>query len=111
MPIFPKSRKRPWQSEPAKPQQGRKVTTKFYHSTAWRKFRNRYISENPLCVECYLEGKSVAGHVVDHIKQINREDPYNTHFGVYGEPLDEDNVQTLCHHHHNKKSGKERWKK
>ena len=110
MPIFPKSKKRSWVAE-NKPQAGRKVTNPFYHTTPWRKFRNAYIKENPLCVDCYLNDKIKPGKVVDHIKQINRVDAYNTEFGYYGDPLSESNVQTLCTHHHAIKSGKERWNK
>jgi hypothetical protein len=110
MPTFPKANKRPWITK-TKPQEGRKVTNPFYHTTAWRKFRNAYIQANPLCVDCFQVGKAVPGNVVDHIIQINRVDPYNTAFGHFGEPLCESNVQTLCTHHHAIKSGKERWNK
>jgi len=111
MPIFPKSKKRPWSPPPSKPQEGRKITNPFYHTTAWRKFRNAYIKANPLCVTCYQAGLIVEGKVVDHIVPINPADAYNTAFGHFGEPLDESNVQTLCTHHHAVKSGKERWSK
>jgi 5-methylcytosine-specific restriction endonuclease McrA len=43
---------------------------------------------------------------VDHIKSINKEDPYNTEFGKYGEALNQTNLQALCHECHNSKSGK-----
>lgn len=110
MPQFPKSKKRPWQSH-TKAQSGRKVKTNFYHKPEWRKVRKLYINTNPLCEECLRNGKTTPGTMVDHIKPINREDPYNTHNGIYGEPLDESNLQTLCERCHAKKSAKERWGK
>lgn len=108
MPNLPKSKRRPWKPEPAPAQSGRKVVHGFYHSPAWRKFRKLYMLSNPLCVQCKHEGKLIQGSVLDHIKPINRIDPYNTHHGEFGEPLKETNVQTLCTHHHAVKSGKER---
>ena len=110
MPNFPKSKKRPWIPE-RKAQEGRKVKNTFYHTTVWRKVRKLYINTNPLCEECARQGITTPGTMVDHIKPINREDPYKTHFGNYGEPLDESNLQTLCERCHAKKSAKERWGK
>jgi 5-methylcytosine-specific restriction enzyme A len=109
MPTKPKARRRPWMPE-RKPQEGRTVVNGFYHSTEWRKFRRLYIINHPLCVECLKAGNTVAGTVVDHIKQINRADAWNTVNGLWGEALSERNVQTLCEHHHAVKSGKERRK-
>ena len=108
MPTFPKSKKRPWVSE-REAQEGRKVTNTFYHTTQWRKVRKQYISENPLCEECLRNGRTTPGTMVDHKKQINRIDTFDTKNGKYGEPLDFDNLQTLCDRCHAKKSGKERW--
>ncbi len=67
-----------------------------------------HLRENPLCVECLKEGFPAPGNTVDHIKQVNQKDPFDTQNGKYGEPLDPDNLQTLCNSHHNKKSAKER---
>ena len=86
-----------------KPQQGRTVdNSKFYNSTAWRNLRASHIKDNPLCVQCKSEDiiTDATGRngVVDHIKPINQG----------GEPLDPDNLQTLCNRHHNIKSAKEK---
>ena len=115
MPNFPKSKKRPWSKPAPKPQAGRKVTTKFYHTPAWRKFRKEHLTMEPLCRECKLNNRLTPANMVDHIKPINREDPFNTMGGIYGEPLEHYNVQSLCDYRgfrcHEKKSGKERQKK
>lgn len=107
MANLPRAKRMSWQPE-RKAQEGRKVTNPFYHTTAWRKCRAQYIQENPLCELCLKEGKSVAGKVVDHIVPINPRDAYDTMHEMYGEPLDPQNLQTLCEGHHAQKSGKER---
>lgn len=70
-------------------------------------FINYLESEKPLCVHCFELGRLTAANVLDHIKPINRKDPFDTKDGVYGEPLSVDNVQPLCDRCHNKKSGRE----
>ena len=93
------------------PGQGRFHVSKFYKSPEWKRVRLAHLVEHPICVECNKSGQPVIGNTVDHVKQINALDPYDTHGGKYGEPLDFDNLQTLCEKHHAIKSGKERWKK
>jgi len=115
MPSKAKSPLRPWMVKPTQwnkqPGQGRYVVSKFYQSPQWKACRKAHIIENPVCVECEKEGHPILGNTVDHIKQINPVDPYDTKGGKYGEPLDSSNLQTLCESHHAKKSAKERWKK
>jgi len=73
-------------------------TQKFYHSTAWRNLRKYYIRNNPFCVECLKDDKITEAEVVDHIVRYRD----NNELG-----LDINNLQSLCHYHHNSKSGKE----
>ena len=56
--------------------------------------RARWLAIHPLCVKCEEEGKTTAGHVVDHIIPIWKggRDDYET------------NGQTLCNPHHDAKS-------
>lgn len=103
-------RRRKWEPE-RKPQEGRLVKTTFYKSTPWRKAREQYIIENPICEECLRAGKAKPAKIVDHIEQINRENPYDLQGGRYPDPLDPSNFQSLCIHHHAVKSGRERHKK
>ena len=46
----------------------------FYHSTAWQKCREAYISKvGGLCEDCLKQGKIKAGLIVHHIKPITPE--------------------------------------
>ena len=83
-----------------KPFQYMKRNQKFYDSTAWRRCRNYYISLHPLCEQCEREGRITVGQVIDHIKPLDQTDPYKD------DPFNENNLQTLCHKCHNKKTGK-----
>ena len=125
------------QRKQAAPQEGRKIKNPFYQTMPWRKFRAQqkaaaiekaetilqeivaegkpipeaFQTRQPLCEIC-LKGNVFgpvyrAATVLDHIKPINPADAYDTMAGSYGEPLDPDNVQWLCEHHHAIKSGKE----
>ena len=105
MPNYPKTRRN--KLLPKRPKHHRVTKTKFYHSPAWRKLRQIHLSENPYCVECIKKGKNTAANTVDHIKPINRNDPFNTMAGMYGDPLDPENLQSMCEKCHNSKSGRE----
>lgn len=101
MPNRPKKVNRPWQS-PRKPF-GRRAKSHydFYNSTRWRKKSKRYRDKHPYCVHCEKEGIVSAADVVDHIQGLgylleNSLDPY-----------DDKELQGLCHHHHNRKSGRQ----
>ncbi len=97
MPTIKKSVRRPWQPE-RKVQSGRiHSNTKFYQSTQWRKLRAVQLDRQPTCQECEKRGVSILAKVVDHILPINQG----------GEPLSLDNLQSLCHTCHNRKSGRE----
>ena len=105
-----------------------KEARKFYQTYTWRKFRNKmkrkhraidskrvhdlykeltkttfrsYMNwlagDDPLCVDCVDEGYIRPAKVADHKKRIRDG----------GKPLDPKNIQWLCSHHHNIKSGKE----
>ncbi|HET8886803.1 MAG TPA: HNH endonuclease signature motif containing protein [Salinimicrobium sp.] len=97
MPNKPKTIRPQW--VPERKAFGRRTADnqKFYNSWAWRKVRKAYIDKQPLCEKCIEEDKTVAAAFVDHIQRI--EDG--------GAKLDEANLQSLCKHCHNSKSGKE----
>lgn len=97
MPTIEKAPRRPWQ--PEREAHGRRVhtNTKFYASSAWRRLRALKIARNPTCEECEMFGRATPGEVIDHIRPINQG----------GAPLSIDNLQTLCHACHNRKSGRE----
>ena len=97
MPTIKKTVRRPWQPV-RKPQAGRIHTnTKFYQSPPWRKLRALKMAQQPMCQECELKGIIKPARVADHIIPINQG----------GEPLNIENLQSLCNTCHNRKSGRE----
>lgn len=42
------------------------------YNNAWRKYRDRYLKEHPLCVMCMLNRIIQPATVVDHILPVNR---------------------------------------
>lgn len=69
----------------------------FYHSQAWIQLRAVKIKMNPLCEECYKQGRLKKAVIVDHILPA-KECP--------DKRLDIANLQSLCVGCHNKKHGK-----
>jgi len=58
--------------------------------------RNAFIAENPICIFCELDNIITPADVVDHINPIkSKDDPL---------ALDWDNLQSLCHSCHYKKT-------
>ena len=76
----------------------RRTGGEFYNSGRWRKLRNRFIRENPICVECKNCGQIVEAQVVDHIQPIKDG----------GAKLQMENLQSLCNFHHNQKTAREK---
>lgn len=70
----------------------------FYGSHQWRKVSQWYRKQSPLCEYCKAEGSATIGDVVDHIIEIKDG----------GDPYSADNLQTLCHRHHNRKTADKR---
>lgn len=101
MPTLKETCRRPWMPG-HKPHTGRgHANTEFYQSTAWRKLRVEKLRRQPLCEECEQQGKTTPAQMVDHIRPINEG----------GAALDLQNLQSLCHTCHNRKSGHERHRK
>lgn len=68
-----------------------------YNKHDYRKRVTLHKMQNPLCVECLKEGIRKAVEVTDHVRPINQG-------GAVDDPA---NWQSLCHYHHNIKSGRE----
>lgn len=105
MPILPKTRKKPWVIDRERKNPGsrgfkrNKNEKDVYQSRQWKATRHHHIQRNPICKECFeVDARVVPGVVVDHIKPIRQG----------GDPFDFGNLQTLCDHHHNIKSRKEK---
>ena len=76
----------------------KRTGSEFYHSSAWKKLRNRFIRSNPLCVMCEENGRVTPASMVDHITPIKDG----------GATLDERNLQSLCDPCHNSKTAQEK---
>ena len=69
------------------PARAEKETDPFYVSVAWRRFRDWYISQHPLCEQCEAEGRpDRPADMVDHIIEIADGGALTT----------DDNAMSLC---------------
>lgn len=68
------------------------------YDAKWRKAREYFLSENPLCVMCQQQGRITPANVVDHIQ------PHKGNQDLF---WDEANWQPLCQSCHNSKTAKE----
>lgn len=66
------------------------------YGAEWREARKRYLERHPLCVKCREEGRFTPATVVDHVIP---------HRGDKKLFWDENNWQSLCESHHNRKTG------
>ncbi|MCM3145368.1 HNH endonuclease [Brevibacillus sp. MER 51] len=72
----------------------------FYHSEEWEAVRNEALQRDyGLCQDCKQEQRITQADVVDHIKPIH---PF------WDLRLRLDNLRSLCHAHHNKKTAEDR---
>lgn len=79
---------------------------KAYQNKKWRKLRETYMHQHPLCEECLKVGKVTAAVDVHHVKS-----PFHNPEGQINWDLllDENNLKSLCKDCHGKlHSGRER---
>lgn len=69
-----------------------RVAQAFYTSAKWRAVRSRFAAKNPLCERCAEEGETVPVEVVHHVVPISEG----------GDMYSFDNLESLCHLHHNR---------
>ena len=74
---------------------------KLYESPQWRALRELHIKRYPLCEMCFAKGRITPAVIVDHKVEIKDG----------GAPLDSENLQSVCHSCHNKKTAAERVKR
>ena len=75
----------------------RLTSTEGGYNYKWQKFREEYLKKNPFCLKCLKKGKLTKAKVVVHIIP---------HKGDKRLFWNESNMQVLCVHFHNKKTGK-----
>lgn len=73
----------------------RKLRQKAYQNTEWRKLREVYMHEHPLCDECLKKGKVTPATDVHHKKSPFKNGEVN-----YSLLLDYDNLMSLCRECH-----------
>ena len=69
----------------------RELRQKAYQNTAWRKMRDTYLHEHPLCEDCLAKGKVTAATDVHHIRSPFRKGEVN-----WMMLLDYNNLAALC---------------
>jgi len=74
---------------------------KFYGSSQWQKLRNMQLDREPLCEHCKEKGITREATEVDHIIPIKVD---------WGKRTKLDNLQSLCHSCHAKKSEEDKQK-
>ena len=69
----------------------RKLRAEAYNNTAWRKMRDTYLHEHPLCEDCLAKGKVTPATDIHHIKS-----PFKNGEVSWGLLLNYENLAALC---------------
>ena len=69
----------------------RELRRKAYNNTAWRKLREVYIHEHPLCEECLKKGKVTSAEDIHHKRSPFQKGEIN-----YALLMDKDNLMSVC---------------
>ena len=69
----------------------RKLRREAYNNTTWRKLRETYMREHPICERCLEKGKVTPAEDIHHIKTPFRNGVIN-----YGLLFDDKNLMALC---------------
>lgn len=80
----------------------RALRAKCYSNTAWRKMRETYLHEHPLCEDCLAKGKVTAATDVHHIRSPFRKGEVN-----WMMLLDYNNLAALCKECHGNRHASE----
>lgn len=75
-----------------------KTTNQRGYTYKWQQARERFLSANPLCLECQAQGHVTAATVVDH---------HIPHRGDQALFWDESNWRPMCKPHHDAKTQRE----
>ena len=75
----------------------RVLRQKAYNNTNWKKVRDAYMKQNPLCEECLKQGKVTPATSVHHLKS-----PFSKGEINYTLLLEYENLMAICHECHGK---------
>lgn len=73
----------------------RKLRMEAYNNTSWKKLRDTYIKQNPLCELCLIDGKVTPATSVHHTKS-----PFKNGSVNWNLLLDYSNLKSVCHKCH-----------
>ena len=93
MPVINKAPKKP--RAPRRNTDMRELRRKTYSNTTWRKLRDTFMKEHPICERCLAKGKITPATDVHHMKSPFRNGEVN-----YSLLLDDKNLMSLCRECH-----------
>jgi len=100
---MPTINKKPVQVVKSNREERTEFRQKLYRSSQWRKLRNIYLQEHPLCEECLKNG-IVNGGDEQHPLQVHHiSSPFDYNICEmerWSRLLDYFNLKTLCEYHH-----------
>jgi 5-methylcytosine-specific restriction protein A len=73
----------------------RKLRQSAYNTTEWRKLRETYLKQHPVCEECLNKGKVTPATSVHHKESPFKKGEINRHLF-----LDYNNLMSVCHECH-----------
>lgn len=76
-----------------------KKYTQFYNSKAWRVLSKNYLNKHYLCEECQKEAEQKKEYNIQLAEEVHHKEPIQTQTG-WLKRLDESNLISLCHLHH-----------
>lgn len=91
MPTINKLERKKKSNAPRKETDMRKLRQKAYQNKHWRKMRDTYLKEHPICEECLKKGIVTPAEDVHHIKSPFRGGEVN-----YNMLLDYHNLESVC---------------
>lgn len=81
----------------------RELRRKAYNNTTWRKLRDLFLKEHPICQDCVAKGKITPAVDIHHLRSPFKGGEVN-----YGLLLDYNNLAALCKECHAERHNKEK---
>ena len=94
---MPTINKKPKKQYSNKSQEAYRKRRKIYNTKRWQRMRDAKLMEQPLCLVCQLEGKTVLASQIHHLRTFTQEDDENKMNAL---AYDSNNLVALCYHHH-----------